>query len=140
MLWQNLRPSLKWVHKMTNKEMYQEIILDHYRNPQNFGKLENADIVHKEANTLCGDVIEVQLKLNEEKKISSAKFIGEGCAISQSSADILLDNIRGKDIADINKLDKDFILSLLGIEISFVRLKCALLPLVALKGAIAKMR
>ena len=118
--------------------MYQEVILDHYRHPLNYGKLENSDVVHKESNVLCGDVIEIQLKLNGGMKISDAKFIGSGCAISQSSTDILLNNIKGKNIDDIENLDKDFVLKLLGIEISPMRLKCALLPLLALKIAIGK--
>jgi len=123
---------------MSAETMYNEVILDHYRYPINHGKLENSDVVHKEANLLCGDVVEIQLKFNGERKISDAKFTGSGCAISQSSTDILLNNIKGKDSADIENLDKDFVLKLLGIEISHMRLKCALLPLLALKIAISK--
>jgi len=120
--------------------MYNEVILDHYKYPQNFGKLENPNIVHRESNTLCGDVVEIQMKLNGEKKIYDAKFTGQGCAISRSSTDILLNNIKGKTIDDIKNLDKDFVLKLLGIEISPARLKCALLPLVALKTAVQKIK
>jgi len=118
--------------------MYNELILDHFRYPQNAGRLENPDVMHKESNVLCGDVVEIQLKFNGEKKISDAKFTGNGCAISQSSTDILLNNIKGKTSVDIKNLDKDFILKLLGIEISHMRLKCALLPLIALKIAVSK--
>ena len=120
--------------------MYQEVILDHYRHPENFGKLENPDVVHKEANTLCGDAVEIQLKLNGQKKISDAKFTGSGCAISQSSTDILLNSIKGKHISEIENWDKNFVLKLLGIEISHMRLKCALLPLLVLKIAVSKIR
>ena len=123
---------------MNAETMYQEIILDHYRHPENFGKLENPDLVYREVNSLCGDVVEIQLKLNSENKVSVAKFTGQGCAISQSSTDILLSSIRGKKISEIKKLDKDFVLKLLGIEISPARLKCALLPFVALSVAVAK--
>lgn len=123
---------------MTAEAMYKEIILDHYRHPENFGKLEKPDIVHKEANMICGDIIELQLKFDGHKNILDAKFTGHGCAISQSYADIMLNNIRGKSIGDIQKLKEDFILKLLGIEISPARLKCALLPLVALKSAVLK--
>lgn len=125
---------------MSAEAMYNEVILDHYKYPQNFGKLENPNIVHRESNTLCGDVVEIQMKLNGEKKIYDAKFTGQGCAISRSSTDILLNNIKGKTIDDIKNLDKDFVLKLLGIEISPARLKCALLPLVALKTAVQKIK
>jgi len=125
---------------MTIEMMYQEVILDHYRHPENFGKLENPDVVHKEANTLCGDAVEIQLKLNGQKKISDAKFTGSGCAISQSSTDILLNSIKGKHISEIENWDKNFVLKLLGIEISHMRLKCALLPLLVLKIAVSKIR
>ena len=118
--------------------MYKELILDHYKHPQNFGKLENADVIHREANALCGDVIEVQLKFNGEKKISDAKFTGHGCAISQASTDILTSSVKGKRISDIKNMNSDHVLKLLGIEISPMRLKCALLPLVALKSAVKK--
>ena len=123
---------------MSAEAMYNEVILDHYRYPVNYGRLENPDVVHKEANVLCGDVIEIQLKFNGEERVSDAKFIGSGCAISQSSTDILLNNVKGKGISDIKALNKDFILKLLGIEISPMRLKCALLPLLALQIAVAK--
>ena len=118
--------------------MYQEVILDHYRHPVNYGKLENPDVVHKEANVLCGDVVEIQLKFNGEKKISDAKFTGSGCAISQASTDMLTGSIKGKNVDDIKNLDKDFVLKLLGIEVSHMRLKCALLPLLTLQIAVSK--
>ncbi len=123
---------------MSAGAMYNELILDHYRYPQNFGRLENPDIVHKEANMLCGDVVEIQLKLNGQEKISEAKFTGNGCAISQASADMLIGSIKGKSVDEIKNLDKDFILRLLGIEISHMRLKCALLSLLALQVAISR--
>ncbi len=117
--------------------MYSEIILDRYRYPHNYGKLTSPDIVVKELNPLCGDAIEFYIKLNGEH-ISEIKFSGSGCAISQASTDILTDSVKGKSLDDIKKLDRDFVLELLGIEISPVRLKCALLPLVALKVAVSK--
>lgn len=124
---------------MNAEAMYNEVILDHYRYPVNHGKLENPDVVHKEVNSLCGDVVEIQLKLNGERKVSDAKFTGSGCAISQSSVDILLGNVKGKSIGEIEELDKDFLLRLLGIEISHMRLKCALLSLMTLKVAVSKL-
>ena len=123
---------------MSIEMMYKELILDHYKHPQNFGKLENADVTHREANVLCGDVIEIQLKFNGEKKISDAKFTGSGCAISQASTDILTGSVKGKRIDDIKNMDSGYVLKLLGIEISPMRLKCALLPLAALKSAVKK--
>lgn len=115
-----------------NSEIYSEIILDYYRHPKNFGKMENPDIISKDYNPLCGDSVEIQLKISNNK-IVDVKFNGSGCAISRASASMLTEIIKGKTIEDIIKLDKDDILKLLGIELSPLRLKCALLPLKTLK-------
>ncbi len=119
------------------QDMYRENIIDHYKNPRNFGSLQNADAVHKEFNILCGDEVELQLKFNSHA-IADIKFLGKGCAISQASASILSEFVKGKNIGEIKNLQKEDVLELLGIKISAVRLKCALLSLYALKNAIAE--
>ncbi len=114
--------------------MYQENILDHYRNPRNFGFLENPDADVNDYNPLCGDKVGIQIKI-DSNRIKEIKFYGSGCAISQASASMLTEEVKEKDIEDVLKLTKEDILDLLGIEISYVRLKCALLALKVLKMA-----
>ena len=117
--------------------MYQENILDHYKNPRNFGNIKNATVHHHEKNPLCGDEIDIYLIIDEKtKKIADVKFYGHGCAISQASASMLSEKIKGKPIAEIEKLTKEDILEMLGIPISPVRLKCALLSLDTLKNSV----
>ncbi|MCP8320882.1 MAG: SUF system NifU family Fe-S cluster assembly protein, partial [archaeon] len=113
-------------------DMYAEMIIDLYRHPMNYGKLENPDIKAKDTNPICGDIIEIQIKLNKGV-VKEVKFNGKGCAISQASASLLTEMIKGKKINELKKLDKKDILDALGIEIGPVRLKCALLPLKVLK-------
>ena len=115
--------------------MYQENILDHFKNPRNFGKIENASVHHHEYNPLCGDEIEMDMVI-ENKKVVEIKFNGHGCAISRASASMLTEQIKGKSIEEIEKLTKENILEMLGIPISPVRLKCALLSLDTLKNSI----
>ena len=119
---------------MSADQMYQENILDHYRNPHNFGFLDNPDADANDYNPLCGDKVGIQLKINGNK-IKEIKFYGSGCAISQAAASMLTDEINGKTVDDIMKLTKEDVLDLLGIEISYARLKCALLALKVLKMA-----
>ena len=115
--------------------MYQENILDHYKRPRNFGKISNASVHHHEYNPLCGDEIEMFLII-KDKKDADVKFHGRGCAISQASASMLTEEIKGKGIDELKKLTKENILELLGISLSPVRLKCALLSLDTLKNSI----
>ncbi len=116
--------------------MYQENILDHYKIPRNFGKIENASVHHHEYNPLCGDKIDLYLVIDENKKVTDVKFNGQGCAISQASASMLTEQIKGKSIDKLKKMTKEDILEMLGIPISPVRLKCALLSLDTLKNSI----
>lgn len=116
--------------------IYMQNILDHFHNPENNGVLEDPDLVYEEYNSLCGDKIKVFLKLNSLDVVEKAQFIGEGCAISQASISMLTTEIVGKSKKDILALDKDFVIELLGIELSPTRLKCALLGLEALKKAV----
>ena len=111
--------------------IYRENILEHYKNPENSGVLFKPDIQIKELNTLCGDEIQIEIKL-EKNKIKEAKFIGKGCAISQASADLLIGYIKNKKLNEIKKISQDDILKLLGIKLTPTRLNCALLPLLTL--------
>lgn len=116
--------------------MYQENILDHYKSPRNFGKIENATVHHHEYNPLCGDEIDMFLVIDENKRIVDVKVYPRGCAISVASASMLSEQIKGKDIDELKAITKEGILEMLGIPISPVRLKCALLSLDTLKNSI----
>ena len=116
-------------------QMYQENILEHYKHPKNFGKIENASIEHHEKNPLCGDELGMFLII-KDGKIADVKFNGHGCAISQASASMLTEKVRKMPIKEAEKLTKESILEMLGIELSAVRLKCALLSLDTLKNSI----
>jgi len=120
----------------TTDQIYQENILDHYKSPRNHGKIENPSVHHHEYNPLCGDEIEMFLIIDKDKKSADVKFQGHGCAISQASASMLTEDVKGKSIDELKKLTKETILNMLGIPISPVRLKCALLPLDTLKNGI----
>jgi len=113
-------------------QMYREYILDHYKNPRNFGRLEDADISHEENNPLCGDVVGMDIKTSDGV-IDDVRFHGRGCAISQASASLLTERLKGMSLEDAREIGKQDVLEELGIEISPARLKCALLSLTVLK-------
>ncbi len=116
--------------------IYSEIILDYYRHPRNKGTLAHAQIRARDSNPLCGDIIEMQLELDGEDSVKDVKFNGQGCAISQASASMLTELVKGKKLGDIRAISKEDILSLIGGELSAVRLKCALLSLKVLKTGV----
>lgn len=120
---------------MSGIEMYREHILEHYKSPQNFGSLDAPDITYREDNPLCGDDIEIQIKL-QDGHVEDIRFQGQGCAISQASASLLTEFVKGKGVEELKTLDKDAVLELLAIPISPVRLKCALLSLAVIQGGI----
>ena len=117
-------------------DLYREVIIEHYKNPAYRGSLEPHDLSFEDSNPLCGDHIKIDLRVDDKNVITDAKFDGHGCAISQASADLLLESIIGKSIDDVKALDKQHILDLLGIELGPVRLKCALLSLKVLKAGV----
>ncbi len=115
-------------------DFYRDYILDHYRSPRNFGNLENADVEAEDINPLCGDQIKMELKV-DDGVVRDVRFSGKGCAISQASASMLTEQIKGMKLADVAKLSKEAVLENVGIGISPTRMKCAMLGLRVLKSA-----
>jgi nitrogen fixation NifU-like protein len=113
-------------------DIYKENILEHFEEPRNFGHLEKYDVRSKDSNPLCGDSFVIEIKIKDDQVID-VKFSGHGCAISTASASMLTEKIKGMSLEEIKKLDKKDILNLLNIELSHVRIKCALLPLKIIK-------
>ena len=116
-------------------DLYRDEILEHYRNPHNFGILENPSTAKEGANPLCGDRITLMLGINDEGQIQDVAFTGRGCAISQASASMLTDEIKGKSLEEIAHMGRQDVLDNLGIEISPARMKCAMLSLETLREA-----
>ena len=110
---------------------YREYILEHYRNPRNYGKLEQPDVHAEDSNPLCGDQLAMDLQIagEQEKRVTAVRFQGRGCAISQAAASMLSEMIEEQPIEDVIKLGKEDILEALGIPISPARTKCAFLSL-----------
>lgn len=119
---------------METDTLYRDNILDHHHNPRNYGSIENPDIHLRELNPLCGDEIEIFIKLNSEK--IEMKFTGKGCAISQAAASMLTEEAKGKTIAELKNFKSEDMVKLLAIPISAVRLKCALLGLKTMEKGI----
>jgi len=117
-------------------DLYREIIIEHYKNPTHRGHLDPHDIGFADNNPLCGDHIEVNLRVNDQGNVTEASFDGHGCAISQASADLLMESVIGKSLSELKQLNKQDVLDLLGIELGPVRLKCALLSLKVLKAGV----
>jgi nitrogen fixation NifU-like protein len=118
-------------------DIYKEIILDYYRNPRNFGKLEQPDISSHDTNPLCGDELDMQIKVGQGSKIESIMFTGKGCAVSLASASMLTELAKGKDLEWVKSLSKEDILKMLGNpELGPSRIKCALLGMKVLKTGV----
>ncbi len=116
--------------------LYQENILDHYENPSNQGRLENPDLEFRDLNPLCGDEVCIQARLDDHQNLAEVCFEGKGCVISLASASMLMEEVEGKNIEDIKQMDRQDVLDLLGIPLTAMRIKCAMLPLRTLEKAI----
>jgi nitrogen fixation NifU-like protein len=119
-----------------SSEIYRELILDYYRNPRNYGKVEPNDIVARDSNPLCGDEVEIQIRVSD-KRIEEIKFMGKGCAISQASASMLTELAKGKPLEWVKELSKNDIFKMLGTDdLGPARIKCALLSMKVLKTGV----
>ncbi|MGD1066077.1 MAG: Fe-S cluster assembly sulfur transfer protein SufU [Vulcanimicrobiaceae bacterium] len=116
-------------------DFYKEYILDHYRNPRNFGHLEAPTAKAEDLNPLCGDTITMELAVGDDGKVTDVKFSGRGCAISQASASMLTESIKGMPLEEVAQLSQEAVLENVGIGISPARMKCAMLGLKVLKSA-----
>ncbi len=120
----------------SNADIYHEMIIDYSRNPINYGKIENPDVTFHDSNPLCGDSIDIDMKITDGK-VSDIKFHGKGCAICMACSSVLTDITKGKEIEEVRNITKHDVLSELGLEhLQAVRIKCALLSLKVLKSAL----
>jgi nitrogen fixation NifU-like protein len=116
-------------------ELYRDQILEHYKRPHNFGHLDHPDLEFEDTNPFCGDEQHVTIELDGDEKVAAVAFEGKGCAISTAATSLLTDELVGMSRDELLKLPKDFVLELLGIEISATRMKCAMLGLKIVKSA-----
>ena len=119
-------------------ELYREQLLEKYKNPNNKRKMIKPDVKKEDSNPLCGDQIEVFLRLDKNNVITEATFEGKGCVISQASADILMDELKGKTLDKIREMTREEMLDLLGLNLTHTRIKCAMLALTAVKKGIVE--
>ena len=117
-------------------DLYREVIIDRYQNPQFRGELDPHDYSYHDDNPVCGDHIRIDLRVDANDVVTEALFSGEGCSISQASADLLMEKVTGLPLDEVRAFGKQDILDLLGIDLGPVRLKCALLSLKVLKGGV----
>ena len=116
-------------------QLYREQILDHYKRPHNFGRVEKPDLEFEDTNPFCGDEQRVTIRLDADDRVAEIAFEGSGCAISTAATSLLTDELAGKTREELLRLPREFVLDLLGIEISATRMKCAMLGLKIVKSA-----
>jgi len=116
-------------------DLFRENILDHYKHPRCHGTLDHPDISYEDSNPLCGDVIRMDLNV-KDGRIEQVRFSGHGCSISQAAASMLCESIEGKPLEEVKKISRDDVLEMIGISLGPVRIKCAMLPLKALKAGV----
>jgi nitrogen fixation NifU-like protein len=119
-------------------QLYREVILDHYKNPRGHGEMDDADAHAEGQNPLCGDEVTIFVAFGEDDTIDEVKFSGRGCAISQAATSMLTELVKGRSANEVATLPRDALLDEIGIPLSPVRLKCALLGLSTLKLALHK--
>jgi nitrogen fixation protein NifU and related proteins len=121
------------------EDLYREVILDHYKNPRGHGELDDADVAADGQNPLCGDEVSIYVSFGADgDTIDEVKFVGRGCAISQAATSMLTEMVRGRSATEIAELPRDELLEEIGIPLTPIRLKCALLGLSTLKLALHK--
>lgn len=119
-----------------SEDIYRETIIEYSKNPLNYGKIENPDVTFHDANPLCGDSIDIDMKI-DDNKVTDIKFHGKGCAICMASSSVLTESVKGKNIEEVKDMEKNNILSQLGLEhLQAVRIKCATLSLKVFKSAL----
>ncbi len=117
-----------------DSSIYREQIIDLYESPLNYGEMDDPDFSYEEDNPLCGDVVRIDVRLDEENRVAEVLWSGEGCAISQASASLLTEEIKGKTLDEVKAFPKEELLELIGVPLSMARVKCALLSLKVLKA------
>ncbi len=127
-----------WMGEGAEDHLYRENILDHYKRPHNFGRLPFPTVMYREVNPMCGDAIELSLTVTKNR-VDAAAFTGAGCAISMAAISMLTDQLKGKTLAEVQKMDKETVMKLLGIHLGPVRIKCGLLCLRAVLGAVTQL-
>lgn len=121
---------------MSDNEIQAEIVLEHYREPHNYGKIEDASVSLTESNPVCGDTVNISL-LIEDGVVTDIKFVGKGCSISQASASMLTDRVLGKSLEELKKMGEDAVLEMIGLNLGPSREKCALLSFNTLQKCIS---
>jgi len=116
-------------------QLYREQILEHYKRPHNFGRIEEPDLEFEDTNPFCGDEQQVTIRLGDDGRVAEVAFEGQGCAISTAATSLLTDELVGKTREELLAIPKEEVLDLLGIEISATRMKCAMLGLKVVKSA-----
>jgi len=117
-----------------SSDLYREQIIDLYENPLNFGELDPNDFTYEEDNPLCGDVVRIDVRLDDADRVTEVRWSGDGCAISQASASLLTEEIKGMTLDEVRAFPKERLLELIGVPLSMARVKCALLSLKVLKA------